>query len=830
MKKILVAFLTVVLALSLGLVACKGNPTDADTVSITVLDTLELKVGETPDFNGHVKVLVNGVEVADPQVTCKLVNGDPTVAGRCTYRVVYTHNGTDYSKNGFVNFHTDNVVLDGEDFVQRIGVAINWKDHVTVTVNGAAQSNPTLTATVKSGTENVVGNVVYTVKYNYNGVDYSTEITVTYSDVDPDDTDILETLFKKEYNSYTVQYTYYEVEAPDDPIIETDKVVLDETSLFQIHYKDDYSNQDFTYYLSLNVLADSLLHYFNNGSSDAPNWQYSAYSLKNDSDKYLEVLPYGFAPYDCLDNTGAFPVSTAYFTRVSETKFEVKNAYLSDIAEMLFGYDPQTSAETYNKIELETDGTYLTEITAYYTNKQYESIGITFDCVVSYTWSDIDSTTVTLPSDATEYEPYITPDKGQPLSDAQKQAVTEALAKTYNNVTYEYIDLKDDLWSSFSCVGKYSTVATYDFVQQFYSYNGEQYLEASQKGLFASADATKGTYYSFYNENGDYYSQETTSTVADKTWYIAFADFGFTADMFGITEDGTYVITAEALAASDVKNRIFDNIGWGADSFYSTTALLTFTFKLDSSNNVTEWFFVADCVLSNEDGTAGDSFNVQMACNYSEFDTTTIEIPGVFSTTDIADATDINAALEADYSNVTITEHGNNSTMYFVGNDIRVEGYEYDSEGNASGTWNKVYKIKEGNYFEIIGGIETACNEKDDTENCFLYNVLRFDFTLLKDHLKYNAATGTYICHVADFAEYDNDLFAYYWTDFFGAGTTVNDIELTVDNGKVVGVRMYVTVTVTDADTGTSVEMYNTMSATLSDFGTTTIPADTTTD
>lgn len=880
-------------------------------LAITVLDTLELKVGETPDFNGHVKVVVGGKEVSNPTVTAELVSGNPNEEGRCTYRITYTSNGKNYTKNGSVNFAADKVELtannmeehvsnsidwqkhvtvtvngtpqinptlkvtvksgtegvvgdvvytitynyDGTDYTKdvtvtyipdevvftiddllvRVDTPIVWNEHITVTVNGEEQNNPTLDATVKSGTEGVVGDVVYTVKYNYNNVDYSTEVTVTYTDVDPQDTNLIEQLFANEYDSYAVDYCYYEVQAPTETDVFNEKVVLGATSLYQIDYTSNNANnpQQVGWYLSINVTNDALLYYFDNGTADAPNWQYNVYSLENDQSKYSDYLPYGYAPYDVTGN-GVLPISKLCFLRQSDTKFIVKKAYLAEVAELLFPWDYNAEYTAYTKIELETDGTHLTKVTGYYTNEMYAAYDITFDCVVSYAWSDINATSVTLPADATEYEPYVKPEKGQPLSAEQTAALTEALAKTYENVSYQFIDIKDDGWYSFNCNGKYTANATYDNVQQFYMYGGEPNISASQRTLFVpNLDGTTGIFYSFYNTNDDYYSQNVTSTIAYETWYISFANFHFTSDMFGVTTDGTYVITADAIARSSTVTNVFNNIGWGVDQMHPTTKLLTFTFKLDEANNVTEWFFAADCVLADENGAAGDAFHAEMTCVYSDFGTTTIEIPGVFNTTEIADATAVNEALTADYSNVTITENGNGYTMYFVGDSIRVDGFDVNSSGMIESTWQKdyVYKSAENKYYEILGGEEVERAAIDESQDCVFYNVLKFDFAQLVDHLKYNAATDTYICHVADFAQY-SDEFAYYWKGFFGETTAVDDIELTIKDGKVVQVRMYVTVTETTTDeagNSTTIVNHNTMSATLSEFGTTTMPDETTT-
>lgn len=833
MKKFLVAILAIVLALSLGLVACDPEgPAGTDKVTITVLDTLELKVGETPDFNGHVKVLVNDVEVPNPTVTSKLLTGDPTVAGRCTYSITYVHNGAEYKKNGFVNFHTDNVVLTASNFNAVVGDAIDWKAHVTVTVNGATVSNPELSVAIKNGDADAAGDVVYTITYNYEGTNYTKDVIVTYTDVDPDDTDLIETMFTTEYDSYTVDYCYYEVEAPTESMTSKEKVVLGAPSLVQINYADNSatSPQTMDYYLSINGATDTLLHYFSSTTEETTQWQYQTYSLENDGAEYGELLPYGYAPYDVTVD-GALPagLSKTMFTRESETLFSVKDAFLGDVAELLFPYDYSAQYTTYTKIELETDGSKLTKVTGYFTNNMYEELfGITFDCVVSYTWSDIDATTVTLPQDATEYFPYVAPSQGQDLTADQTTAITEALDKTYNNVTYEYIDLKDDYWYSFMCSGNYSTDATYDEIVQFYREYGEPVVEASQNRLFAN-----GKIYSFYNDQGDYYSTDSTSTVAEQTYYIAFADFHFTADMFGVTEDGTYVIKADKLET--IQPLVAKN-AWILGSVYSLT-LKTFTFKIDADNNVTEWYFIGTCVAANKDGTAGDSFNVEMSGKYSAFETTTIAIPGLPDATDITDQTVQDAlddALSADYSNVTIQEYGNNSTMRITENKVRVDGISYNEQGKPS-AFNNTYVIKNGQYYEIIGGSEktepTPAIDANNPQNGVFFNILKFDFSVLQGKTwQYNAETGTYIYHVTDGDGFNNDNFAYYWTDFFGENQQVTDIELTIQGGHVVGVRMYVTITETYVDEDTQQEVteiqYNTMSAALSAFGETNADTD----
>jgi len=828
MKKILVAVLTVVLALSLCLVACNPDeegPNGTDKVTITVLDRLELKVGETPDFNGHVKVVVNDVEVTNPTVTCTLLNGDPTVAGPCTYRVIYKHNDKEYSKNGFVDFYTDSVVLTANNFSATVGDTIDWKAHVTVTVNGAVQNNPTLNVTVKSGTEGVAGDVVYTVKYNFNGDDYTKDVTVTYTDVDPDDTDIIETLFQKEYDSYTCDYKYYTVGYESEPYHEVAKVVLDKISTIEVNWDQVYNStlSSGHYYWYLDVTNDLVREYQLYDTDTAQLWKYVNYSLDNDGADYS--VPYAFAqPYD-----SATAINKLYFTRTGDTTYEVKSAYLQELAEVLFFYDYiyETDGDktTFTQIVVTVDDDSIVSIKGSFEH-YYSDYDDSANEVVEYSWSNLDGTTVTLPADAVEYVPelevpeYIAPEQAQNLTSDQTTAVTAALAKAdYTSITYLYKNTYSFYVDEYS--GKLTSTASYDVEHSYLQYQDMVMDMSLDKALFVPTSATKGNYYVFYNDQNDYYCQELDGTIALASGYIPFTAFGFTADEFGATADGTYLVKPVALAA--VQSKV--SAVFGLDDFYSAT-LMSFTFKLDAFNNVTEWSFLVDVTLKNNDGTAGKQMYMQMFGNYSAFNATTIEIPGVFNTTEITDANAVNAALKEDYSNVTVAEHGNNSMMYFVGNDVRVDGYNYDDQGNAISTWSRLYKIEGSNYSEIIGGMPQECTEVD-----FLYNVLRFDFTLLENHLKYNAATDTYICHVADFAGYDNDAFAYYWSGFWGGTQQITDIELTIKDGHVVGVRMYVTITqtTTDETTGatTTTTMYNTMSATLSAFGTTEIPSDT---
>ena len=203
-----------------------------------------------------------------------------------------------------------------------------------------------------------------------------------------------------------------------------------------------------------------------------------------------------------------------------------------------------------------------------------------------------------------------------------------------------------------------------------------------------------------------------------------------------------------------------------------------------------------------------DVFYWQLTFNYSDFDVTEINLPdeivGDLTDLDEARKEQVTEAFNADYSNATVADCVNGSVMYYVGDKITVKGSVLNDAGYIE-KFTDEYVIKDGNYFEILGGNETAITKAKFEEFVVCFNFGIIDVT----KVKYDAVRDTYYIAAGDT---DADAFALYYKGFFGDDANVNGFAFKIQDGRVVSV----TVCFDNA----------TATATLGDFGTTVVPVD----
>lgn len=774
-----------------------------------------LNVGDDLDWNGHVKVSVNGQEIEHPEITWVKIRGDENQNGSCVYLISYEYKGETYTCEGTVRFAEPQVTINAIDQYLLVGGTIEWNEYVTVRIDGVVQKNPQLQVTLKSGTENAVGTCVYTLTFTYRDKPYSTEAKVVFVDsgMDPGDVDALDAILAKgvdDYTGYTMRYHFYEVGKEQYYISETDKVTLGAISNYYIDYTDVNFNDnvqqvvtnEMKYYLSVNGAANELCYYRDMGK-ETPEWKYTKFTIPNDEASYTRLLPMAFLFGDLESG-----ITKAYFIKLDTNVYEVKEALLGEVAEKLFGYDEES--DTYTRILLETDGYNITKITGYYTtdydtaDSQGNAVTVSVDSVVELSWSDFNDTAVEIP-EATEYVPpredlpeYVNPENGADLTSEQQNSLTEALNKVYQSITSGYTNDKGEMYYFYSGLLKLTGNLSYTEERELARYKDWIISDITTSYYCLKQTDTTCDVWMMISDKGDFIKYPGyEATLTDFATYFAITDFGFTADMFGFA-DGKYVVKPDKLDA--VKEKISQVIPL---SNFTNFELLTFTLKLDSSNNVTEWYMLADCTTVDK-----DVFYWQLTFNYSDFDVTEINLPdeivGDLTDLDEARKEQVTEAFNADYSNATVTDCVNGSVMYYVGDKITVKGSVLNDAGYIE-KFTDEYVIKDGNYFEILGGNETAITKAKFEEFVVCFNFGIIDVT----KVKYDAVRDTYYIAAGDT---DADAFALYYKGFFGDGANVNGFAFKIQDGRVVSV----TVCFDNA----------TATATLGDFGTTVVPVD----
>lgn len=795
-----------------------GDKPDNSAVRLQAISgTPNVVIGEQIDWTDYVTVYVNDQVVSNPELSATLVEGDEGEEGICVYDVSYEHEGKTTTVQVRVRYDlpvSDEKVVSMSinQRVFSVGEQIDWNAVVTVYVDNLLVTNPVLSAELKSGNPSVDGEeCTYTVTLTLDdGATSSKDFVVRYFNepVNPTDVTLLQTLFAKDYDSYTFVYNYYEVGNEQYYMRETDKVVYGATSLWQVNYEDVNISSSgsgtvtshFDYYLTVNSAADLIRVYLEYGSGDESEWKYSNYSSDQIESFYL-YLPMAFTFHDVSAD-----LSYKWFVKEDDTHYAANSVFLQEIAEVLFGVNEN---ETYTSIVIITDGNNITGVRAEYTTRDTvidqqtgESTQVVIESVIELTWSDFDETTVTLPQ-ATEYVPtderevpeYVNPTTAEDLTAEQQTALTEALNKTYESISLIYSNDKGEM--NYYYEGKFMLTPTlsYSFNRELAQYKDWVISDETQEIYCKKLNALTCDVWLIVSENGDFIKYPSyAATLTSFTSYILVKDFNLTADMFGYV-DGVYVIKPGKIDELKAK---FDAV---IDlSELTKCDVLSFTIKLDDDGNVIEWRLVADCA------TDSDSFYWDLTYAYCDFDSTTVTLPDTsldsLQAVTPEQTEKLNAALGADYSNVTIDDLVNKFTMYFAGEDVMVIGYD---DNGAPVT--DVYKVRGGKYYEILGG-----NEVEITKAEFDYYVLSFGFAQIDvSKVKYDTEKNVYYISAADV---NVDEFALYYKDFFNTDEETVEIDgfaFVIENGRVVSVTTYF-------GGGDMV-----VSATLSNFGTTTV-------
>ncbi len=711
---------------------------------------------------------------------------------------------------------TDKVTIAVPTLELTVGKKPDFKEHVTVSVNGSPVKNPEIEWTLKSGDESKVGRCIYEITYVWNGVTYRKNGFVNFT-ADPDkpietpeipvgdktmsaaEKQALNAMLAKEYESYIFEYEYRESAKPEYYEYEKNTVRLNNV---WIEYKDvNYSETaedhlevtEFNWYIS--EQQDGAYYIFFN--ADTGKWNYLFYT----TEQYVtntNIQPYAFVMANCN-------LDADKFVKVSENTYSVKTegTALYLVADAVFGLGDDTE---YKSIILTTDGQNIIGIKGTYTD--VASNGDTYEATVEYKWSGFDTTSLTVP-DADEYVPprepapdHLAPEAGEALNDEQKNAFDSAVSADDSNLSYGYTDERGSSNMQITVGGQKDGDRYSETIREVAAIDGVEKWSAEYRYVWLPAQDGSTHAYAFYGSFNDWIYSLEEGNPGDFCRYLSLKKMGLTSSLFGYAE-GKYVVKPEALESLTGLLKAY----LGVDSEFSYFELITFTVSVDSDNHITGWSMLAY-------GTSNrSSFYWNLNYSYSGWGTdVTVKNPAVGTLSDLnaEQEEEIRNALSADLSNVTIQDSYTSSEMYFDGAWSKHTGMEGFEE------YEDIFVCENGIYYKVLGSEKVAI----DTEgvNGYINEMLVFDFSSLDPgKFRYDAELGVYV--IAG-SEVSLQQFAYYWSDFadyveylnevLGTSYTFEEFDyftFEVVDGKISQIRAVcglVTISATFTDYGTT--------------------------
>lgn len=777
-----------------------------DPVVVITCPRFKVDVGETPDWKSNVKVTVDGTEVQNPTVVATLDNGSATTAGAAVYVLSFTYSGKEYTQPVTIDFvAVPEVRFSCEPFAHYIGEQINWAAKAVPIVDGGTVSNPQITAELISGNPEVEGECEYKLTFTYQSRKYTCNAAVTYS-VSPvigeTEGKALEAMLAKQYTS--LKFTYrYEVPEDDSWINQVELVqganyfvtyTFHIPSLADVGKETDVNEN---YYLEVNTTTQTIRLVYK--VEDENKWYYQVVDFEQAIEE--DLAPYMFTMADYASD-----LKYEMFEKVGVNTYKASDRYLVTVA----GAFLDLTTTTPESVIIKTDGENVIELKLTYTDTDS---GGDFKVIQTCSWTDFDDTTVEIPNAEQYVAPVEKPEFPDPsqataLTDEETAKLTAALAKTYGKVSYGYDIDSGSSYFNLTFEGTFDST-----LQRGYYFYKEWTILSGTNPSTGEAETEEWIYDSaeyyvkqlteslaMYQMIGSDYVYGTTNQFDYSAWqtanYVAVADIALTADMFGKL-DNWYVVKADKL--EEVYALINEVMSLEGESFAEVT-LQTCLITLDAQNNVTELYFVLN-------GTSGGKeLYKQCTLTYKNFDTATVVLPDDKQLQDLtADQTAaMQAALGADYSNVTITESVSESIFKFDGDEVLAlehleSQYKYDETPyiNIEGTW-----------YKKLG------QETESLTQPFEQLVLTFDFTKLDvTTAQYNALNGTYyfaMTHeqILQFAQYYYNFAEIYEDSNSATFGGFKAVVVTVEDNNVTKVTLVadeMTVSSTFIDYGTTV-------------------------
>ena len=477
-------------------------------------------------------------------------------------------------------------------------------------------------------------------------------------------------------------------------------------------------------------------------------------------------------------STGAYKYAYAYLAYTSPVEFDLSVNDVTVVNDELFVKNDIVQTLGYSILDLEEDdGAEIVSIKIEVADDAFSKIVISYkydtnemsvNCEYSVSFSNIGTTTFTYPN-VPEQElvleegpEHVDLSTCVSLNDEQKVALDAVLNTNYVNFKCDYFNDYND--------GYYSIYET-DYI------DGDKYYVDYYGSQFYGMYTTSSIYYLVIDDS-ECYTLELTdektvakNVIEDQETLYDYYPYAITpndvkystnftsSDFVKANDANIYCLSQEALSR------------YSSLVVSSGSTLSSFEIELDDDGTLLEMRYI-----SYEEDLDGVYYDYSSFAYY-DIGTTEIVLPEVgysaLSDLDELQKTELQNAINADYSNATIFEEICYVEMYYVGDtsylvSIDEETYDYVIT-------EVVYE--DGKYYEKNGNNKVEITEADYVNRFVTISEEAIDYSLVK----YNSFTGTYYVSIDDidlqaFIPYYND------ADFL---STVKGVEFVVSNGKI---------------------------------------------
>ncbi|MDE7213934.1 MAG: hypothetical protein K2N42_05085, partial [Anaeroplasmataceae bacterium] len=357
-----------------------------------------------------------------------------------------------------------------DNLTVEVGQSIDPRDYFTLKDGDVSIDKESINMAIVSGSLSTVGEIKY--KVSYDGQEFELVLTIVEKKTpEPDDPGknpnpdddpkvdpllvALENSLKKNYDNVTLTVKQNFSGSIKDS---TGQEINNDFSLEEVKYL----NAD-KYHIVYSDTEDTSLDFIVVEEAD---YVY-LYTMTDDTWKNKQLT---YAQWEALDYANE-PVYADYYSNyitpqsfsLQASEFKVEDgklvcipSRLDLVGQKIFNVNDDNAVFTSLTISIEND--LLKEIVATY--ESTDEYG-TFNCEIKYTYENVGSTQIDVPDvapEVVEAPEHIDPSLAQPLTDLQKQTLTQALKTEYTNYEFEYFYNEDD---------GYSVIYEHDFVNGY---------------------------------------------------------------------------------------------------------------------------------------------------------------------------------------------------------------------------------------------------------------------------------------------------------------------------------------------------------------------------
>ncbi|MCM1130249.1 MAG: hypothetical protein NC310_00075 [Roseburia sp.] len=670
------------------------------------------------------------------------------------------------SKKEYEIEYVDNLTVE-------VGQNIDPRDYFTLKDGETAIEKEAINLAIVSGSLSTVGTIQY--KISYDGQEFELVLTIvekknpdpSKDPIDkPDDPKVdpllvaLENSLKKNYDNVTLTV---EQNFSGDINDSTGQEINADFSLEEVKYLNPdkyhivYEDSEET---SLDFFVVENDTYVNLYTKSVDTWKNTQLSQAQwQALDYSNELVYADY-YSNYISPQSFSLQVSEF-KVEDGKIVCIPSRLDLVGQKIFNVNDDNAVFTSLTITVEND--VLKQIIATY--ESTDEYG-PFTCEIKYTYSNVGSTQIDVPDVAAEIveaPEHIDPASAQPLTDLQKQTLTQALKTEYTNYEFEYFYNEDD---------GYSVIYEHDFVNE-YTYRIHQSV-SEYGGLqhdtydyyFEIQDVTANRKYYIYEvDENKQYVRTSLETQQDIINYMPLAvspsKLGLDVASFGMV--GNQYVCMPSGLSKEVSN--FTSL--------SGASLVSLVITLDKNEKVQ----TIELITKVEAATG--TYFIEESYEYMNIDSIKVDIPTP-NTSVLKDMTTIQTealetAFNKNYSNVTLYDEYMGSTFYFAGSQVMTWVYvDYEIVTDY-------YKIEDGKYYEFKDGSYTEIPFHSDNKE-----EVSFDYYLPVPSFKnvdiskvyYNEFSDSYYISMSDL---NIKSFMFYFDVEEQLGITFTGVEFILD-------------------------------------------------